>query len=356
MEAGQPRYLGSSAPFLLPPVIFSGLIVALWSWKCLMMVLFQSKIIYMPGLPPNARRETIAEYKGQCGGIEWREEKIKSLDGTRISLLVASVNDGIPTAKTVYILYLQGNTSSLPPRLPFLSPILLSLLGRSRDLVVRYTMVCCSYRGFWNSKGRPSEKGIAMDAAASLEWIRDHFLQQGGNPTEAIPVVIWGQSVGAGIATNLSARQHLFSKYNLALDTLILETPFISVRAMLETLYPQKWLPYRHLWPFLWNHLDSYEALGVMKQSLKDAGMEAPRTLILEAGKDELVPIEHGDVLLKRCFELGLQVEKKVIGGSLHTEIIVRPEGRLVVVEAIEEVGRSSISRGHKSQQHCNSD
>ncbi|EKD12092.1 alpha/beta superfamily hydrolase [Drepanopeziza brunnea f. sp. 'multigermtubi' MB_m1] len=174
-------------------------------------------------------------------------------------------------------------------------------------------MVCCSYRGFWNSKGRPSEKGIAMDAAASLEWIRDHFLQQGGNPTEAIPVVIWGQSVGAGIATNLSARQHLFSKYNLALDTLILETPFISVRAMLETLYPQKWLPYRHLWPFLWNHLDSYEALGVMKQSLKDAGMEAPRTLILEAGKDELVPIEHGDVLLKRCFELGLQVEKKLL-------------------------------------------
>jgi uncharacterized protein len=38
-----------------------------------MMVVFQNKIIYMPGLPPNARRERIEDYKNQCGGIQWRE-------------------------------------------------------------------------------------------------------------------------------------------------------------------------------------------------------------------------------------------------------------------------------------------
>jgi hypothetical protein len=30
-----------------------------------MMIVFQNKIIYMPGLPPNARKETIADYKNQ---------------------------------------------------------------------------------------------------------------------------------------------------------------------------------------------------------------------------------------------------------------------------------------------------
>lgn len=74
------------------------------------MVLFQNQIIYMPGLPPNARRERIAEYKDRCENIEWREEKIKSTDGTRISLCVASVNTGkeVSVTKTVYILYFQG--------------------------------------------------------------------------------------------------------------------------------------------------------------------------------------------------------------------------------------------------------
>jgi hypothetical protein len=57
-----------------------------------------------------------------------------------------------------------------------------------------------------------------------------------------------GQSIGAGFATNLAAQTEP-SMSNLALKTLILETLFLSVRAMLETLYPQKWIPYRHLWP-----------------------------------------------------------------------------------------------------------
>jgi hypothetical protein len=96
---------------LLPPLVFGGLVIALWTWKCLMMVVFQNKIIYMPGLPPNARRETIEDYKNQCGGIQWREERIRSLDGTRISLCVASVESDFvtsPPAKTIYILYFQG--------------------------------------------------------------------------------------------------------------------------------------------------------------------------------------------------------------------------------------------------------
>lgn len=101
--------------FLVPPVVFTGLFVTLWIWKCCMMVVFQNKIIYMPGLPPNARSETIADYESQCGGIEWKEEKTSSADGTRISLCVARVDNGIASeaSERVYVLYFQGHSSSL---------------------------------------------------------------------------------------------------------------------------------------------------------------------------------------------------------------------------------------------------
>lgn len=208
---------------------------------------------------------------------------------------------------------------------------------------IRYTMVCCSYRGYWTSGGRPSEKGIVLDAAAALQWIQqEHGRRQAAlspNETEQINLVIWGQSIGAGVATNLAARQVLFSK-NVALKSLILETPFLSVKAMLETLYPQKWLPYRYLWPFLRNHLDSWKALGLMQENAKKLHLVSPSVVILEAERDELVPSSHGELLEQRCVGLGLQVEKKIIFGALHSDVMFRPEGRLAVLAAVQKVVR----------------
>lgn len=204
-------------------------------------------------------------------------------------------------------------------------------------IAIQYTIVCCSYRGYWTSRGRPSEDGIAKDAESAMKWIGEMHRNSHGAPhAESAPLIIWGQSIGAGVATSLAARSHLFSENNLVLKTIILETPFISIKAMLETLYPQKWLPYKYLWPFLRNHLDSPRALFKMKENCESNGHSVPKILILEAGNDELVPKEHGDQLQRICFELGLKVERKVVGGALHTEVMVRPQGRLAVVEAIE--------------------
>lgn len=103
------RHLGGIPTVLLPPVVFGGLVITLWTWKCFMMVVFQNKIIYMPGLPPNARREKIEDYRSQTGDIKWKEEKTKAIDGTKISLCVASVENALIPSKTVYILYFQGS-------------------------------------------------------------------------------------------------------------------------------------------------------------------------------------------------------------------------------------------------------
>jgi acetyl esterase/lipase len=196
-------------------------------------------------------------------------------------------------------------------------------------------MVCCSYRGYWTSGGRATEKGIAMDAAASLEWIHQyHRSQESVSLEDDIPVIIWGQSIGGGVATSLASQKELFV-HGLHLRALILETPFLSIKSMLETLYPQKWLPYRYLWPFLRNHLDSEKALSLMQNRF---GPKSPHVLIVEAGNDELVPRSHGQLLEKRCLELGLRVEKRVVHGALHTEVLVRQEGISSIVGAIEDV------------------
>jgi len=202
-------------------------------------------------------------------------------------------------------------------------------------------MVCCSYRGYWSSEGHPSERGITMDAVAAMAWIREfHNSEPIGSRGEHATIVIWGQSIGASVAISLAAKYPKLSQTNLSLNALILETPFLSTRAMLQTLYPQKWLPYRHLWPFLWNHLDSWNALGLMQRNFENCGSKSPTVSILQAGKDELVPKEHGDTLQRRCLELNLDIQKKIISGSLHTEVMVRHEGRMAVVEAVEAAVR----------------
>jgi uncharacterized protein len=79
----------------------------------MMMILFQNKIIYMPGLPPNARREKISQYINQCGGITWREEKVMTMDRIEIALCVASVDGHVESTHSldpypVYVVYFQG--------------------------------------------------------------------------------------------------------------------------------------------------------------------------------------------------------------------------------------------------------
>lgn len=99
-------------PLAAAPLLLTGLFVALWTWKCTMLVLFQNAIIYNPFMPPNARSMRIEEFARQCGGVQWREQRIRSLDGTEIALCVSQhpqdATIGASSAREVYILYFQG--------------------------------------------------------------------------------------------------------------------------------------------------------------------------------------------------------------------------------------------------------
>lgn len=207
--------------------------------------------------------------------------------------------------------------------------------SKAYDLApMRLTFVCLSYRGYWTSRGRPSEPGLRLDAEAGVRWIAEQHDQVFGKDGTIRPILLlWGQSIGSGVATNLAATGRISSR--MPISGLLLETPFVSIREMLETLYPQKWLPYKYLWPFLRNHLDSWGNLGIIAQAYQDSGRAAPMVHILEAGRDELVPKEQGERLYKRCMELGLPVEKEAVPTAYHQQAIARGDGKKLAAHAI---------------------
>lgn len=226
--------------------------------------------------------------------------------------------------------HISRNASSLPPRLPFLSAVLKAVKSMAAaDNALRetkFSIVAVSYRGFWTSRGRPSQRGIELDAAAALQWVVERYDSEGAN----LRLIIWGQSIGAGVATTaageyINATQIPSGRHKRPrIRGLILETPFTSVRDMLEALYPQKWLPYRYLSPFLRSSWNSKVAIQKIAQSSK--GIK-PKVLILQAGRDEVVPAHHSLQIAEYCIRNGFDVEQRAIAGALHTEVMSRGDG-----------------------------
>ncbi len=211
--------------------------------------------------------------------------------------------------------------------------------------MIRCTMVCLSYRGYWTSTGRPSEQGLNKDAAAGLRWIADsHAEMYAGREKAVAPLVLlWGQSIGAAIATQLAAQAGNAPADTVRPDAVILETPLLSTRALLAAIYPQRWAPYRYLWPLLWNRLDTWSNLGEIarQRTSSSSRSAAPSLLILEAGRDELVPAAHGDQLFQRCQELGLAAERRAVQGALHNEAMASPRA-----ESLSRTSSSAASKG----------
>ena len=309
---------------LIPPAVFGGLLVTLWTYKCLMMIVFQNRIIYMPSVPPFSRSEQIADYANQCRPVQWAEHSLQSVDGTALKLIEGRLNAESSSGrqKRLVILYFQGNASSLPPRLPYLSSILKTLQAQEQTHPRQVSILALSYRGFWTSKGKPSQAGIELDAEAALDWVLQRY------EAKDTKVVLWGQSIGAGVASLAAARllRKDPSKFKLV-QGLLLETPFVGLRAMLVALYPQKWLPYRYLAPFLWSTWDSRKALGEI-----GAGDVNMRVMLLQAGDDEIVPDGQAAVLKSICRKHSMEVELEVIPGALHTEVMLKGRGRHHIV------------------------
>lgn len=157
-----------------------------------------------------------------------------------------------------------------------------------------------------------------------MQWVLQKYA---GLPNTRI--IFWGQSVGSGAATGLAAEY--LEKAGLErppLAGLVLETPFTNMRDLLRAFYPQKWLPYRYLSPFLRNHWDSEQAL---QKIARTSGSQKPQILIAQAGQDEIVPQEQSERLESLCKSLNITVDRQIVSKALHNDVMVKTDGQRAI-------------------------
>ena len=81
-----------------------------------------------------------------------------------------------------------------------------------------FAVLALDYRGYGDSTGRPSERGLYRDADAAVRTFNERFRRPG------TPVLYWGRSIGCAVAASAAQRA--------APDALVLESPFPSMRSI----------------------------------------------------------------------------------------------------------------------------
>lgn len=164
-----------------------------------------------------------------------------------------------------------------------------------KDVVVFY------YRGYPPSKGSASAKALIADAPLVYDFATKRL-----KPKRVIGV---GFSIGSGVVAELAAERKF--------DGLILVTPFDSLKAVAQSMYP--WLP---IGPFFEHEINAGLALERVR---------AP-VAIIAAGRDEIVPGERTEALRRHVQDL---VFNRTIEGAGHNDIYARSEFQQSMREAL---------------------
>jgi len=185
-------------------------------------------------------------------------EKIKVPTQDGLDLLGWFHEKDIKKYKT--ILYFHGNAGSLENRI--------HKLNHFRDMNVNFLII--AWRGFSGNQGKPSETGLYEDGESAIKWL----VKKGVDEKN---IVIYGESLGTGVATHLSQNKNFAG--------VILETPFTSMIDAAKKFYP--YIPVGLLLK------DKFENKNKIKN------IKSP-ILIMHGEKDQIVPFEMG----KKIFEI----------------------------------------------------
>lgn len=184
-------------------------------------------------------------------GIE--EVRLKTADGLTVLAWVAQPRTGAPM-----IAYFHGNGGSFK-----------KLHGRIEKLnSFGYGVAMLAYRGYSGSDGAPSEEGLYADARTLMDWLN----AQGYADRD---VVLYGQSLGSGVATKVASERQVAA--------VVLEAPYTSTADVAAT---QLWM-----FPVGWTMRDQFRSIG------RIASIKAP-LLIVHGQKDRLIPVSQGQALL----------------------------------------------------------
>lgn len=117
---------------------------------------------------------------------------------------------------------------------------------------------------------------------------------------------------------------------------LILENPFASIPEMVKALYPQRWLPYHYLTPFVWDTWDAVHAASNMSQDSLLWRLSKD-ILVLLSEKDELVPNRMGEDILNAMGSRGRP--SVIIRDALHENAWEQRQWAREVAQYVDNMG-----------------
>ncbi len=216
---------------------YGGIVVGLF--------LLQRRLLYHPG----RLRPELAD----LAMLGVREVELATVDGLVLCSWYLPPRAGRPV-----IAYFHGNGGHIGYRTERLRRLARDGLG----------VLLVEYRGYAGNPGVPSERGLFADGEAALD-----FLGREGIPPHRI--VVWGESLGSGVAVYLAARRQIAA--------VILEAPFTSVSAAAQLHYP--FVPAALM---VRDRFNSRSRIGRISAPL----------LILHGERDRVVPVRMGRALL----------------------------------------------------------
>jgi fermentation-respiration switch protein FrsA (DUF1100 family) len=200
----------------------------------------QRSLMYFP--------DTSHTTPAQAGLTRGEEVTLTTSDGEHIFAWHVPPGGGRPV-----ILYFHGNGGALHYRVARFQKLIDDGIG----------LVAVEYRGYGGSSGSPSEHGLIADAEAGYAFATARY---------SVPqIVVWGESLGTGVAVALAAEKPV--------GRVILEAPFTSAEAVGAERY--WYLPVRLL---MKDQFRSDERIGKVTAPL----------LILHGLRDDTVPYDMG--------------------------------------------------------------
>jgi fermentation-respiration switch protein FrsA (DUF1100 family) len=178
------------------------IIVAALGYLGGLVVLFFAQRSFIFPIPQTVRTPPAA-----AGFSEAEEHILTTDDGEKVIVWHVPAKPG-----HAVVLYFHGN-----------GDFLAGFFGRFRDIIADGTgIVALSYRGYAGSSGHPSEQGLLRDAAASYAFTSARY--------SADRIVVWGFSLGTGVAVALAADRPV--------GKLILEAPYTSLADVGASAFP----------------------------------------------------------------------------------------------------------------------
>jgi hypothetical protein len=195
---------------------------------------------------PDTNRPTLTT----TGLTNARELTVHTDDGLDLlSWLTPPADDAQPV-----VLYLHGNGGHIGNRAHRLARF-------ARD---GWGVLLLEYRGYGGNPGTPTETGLNQDASAGYAALRAL-----GIPAQRI--ILWGESLGTGIAVRLATK--------VDVGAVILEAPYTSIAAIGQQRFP--WAPVALL---LRDRFDLLRHIGAV---------HAP-VLVMTGARDTVVPPSMG--------------------------------------------------------------